>query len=173
MRPSEGSRRFDLVSGTTGRAPGWMVGEDARVRKDAAAVASDPAAARRVDRDVGRIDAAAAKMAALLEDLLALSRIGRQTGRLEEVTLGEIAREAQELVAGAIAQGGVEVEIASDLPAVCGDRARLVELMQNLIENAVRYMGELGAAGCDGRIMRCWRLRSASTTPRIRSGAAR
>ncbi|MCP4736332.1 MAG: GHKL domain-containing protein, partial [Bosea sp.] len=105
-------------------------------------VASDPAAAQRVDRDVGRIDAAAAKMAALLEDLLALSRIGRQSGQLEDVALGEIAREAQEPVAGAIAQGGVEVEIASDLPAVRGDHARLVELVQNLIENAVRYMGD-------------------------------
>ncbi len=112
------------------------------LKEDAAAVASDPAAAGRVDRDVGRIDDAAAKMAGLLEDLLALSRIGRQTGQLEDVALGEIAREARELVAGAIAQGGVEVEIASDLPAVCGDRVRLVELVQNLIENAVRYMGD-------------------------------
>ncbi len=93
------------------------------LKKDAAAVASDPGAAGRVDRDVLRIDAAAEKMAALLEDLLALSRVGRQSGKLREVALGDVVREAQELVTGAIAERGVKVEIASELPAVWGDRA--------------------------------------------------
>ncbi len=112
------------------------------LKQDAAAMASDPAAAERVDRDVTRIDAAAEKMAGLLEDLLALSRIGRQSNPSEDVAFGDVVREAQELVAGAITQRGVEVEIAPDLPAVRGDRARLVELVQNLMENAVRYMGD-------------------------------
>ena len=119
------------------------------LRQDAAAVASDPEAAGRLDHDVARIDAAAQKMGALLEDLLALSRVGRQSGRLREVAFGEIAREAGELVAGAIAERGVEVEIAPDLPAVRGDRSRLVELLQNLMENAVRYMGDQPAPRLD------------------------
>ncbi len=112
------------------------------LRKDAAAVASDPGAAERVDRDVARIDTTAAKMADLLEDLLALSRIGRQSGHLEEVAFSDIAGEALERVAGAITQRAVEVAVAPALPAVHGDRGRLVELMQNLLENAVRYMGD-------------------------------
>ena len=32
--------------------------------------------------------------------------------------------------------------IAPDLPPVTGDRLRLVEVYQNLIENAVKYMGD-------------------------------
>ena len=35
----------------------------------------------------------------------------------------------------------VIVEVAAGLPTVYGDRARLVEVVQNLIDNAVKYMG--------------------------------
>ena len=37
---------------------------------------------------------------------------------------------------------GIQVEVAGDLPAVYGDRARLFELVRRLLDNAVRYMGE-------------------------------
>ncbi len=111
-------------------------------RKGAAAVAGDPSAALRLDRDLDRIDAAAAKMAELLEDLLELSRVGRHSGSIEEVALGDVAGEAAERVAGALTIRGARVRIAPDLPAVQGDRARLVELLQNLLDNAVRYLGD-------------------------------
>ena len=39
-------------------------------------------------------------------------------------------------------EGSVEVEISSDLPVVYGDRARLVEVIQNLVDNAVKFMGD-------------------------------
>jgi signal transduction histidine kinase len=58
------------------------------------------------------------------------------------VSVTELAREATELAAGEIAARGVRVRIAEDLPAVSVDRARIVEVLQNLISNAVRFMGE-------------------------------
>ena len=36
----------------------------------------------------------------------------------------------------------VAVEIADDLPSVWGDRARLLEVLQNLVDNAAKFMGE-------------------------------
>jgi signal transduction histidine kinase len=53
-----------------------------------------------------------------------------------------VAREAAELVAGALAAGRIGLSIAPDLPEVRGDRARLVQVLQNLLENAAKYMGD-------------------------------
>ncbi len=88
------------------------------------------------------IQTAARKMQKMLDDLLELSRIGHVTHPPEEVSLAVLAPEAVTLVAGQIAARGVRVEIAPGLPTVYGDRDRLVEIFQNLIDNAVKYMGE-------------------------------
>ncbi len=92
--------------------------------------------------DVKRIAGAADKMDRLLSELLALSQIGRLVNPPENVALEGLAREAVELVGGQIAAGGVQVEISPDLPTVAGDRPRLLEVLQNLIDNAVKYMGD-------------------------------
>jgi signal transduction histidine kinase len=80
-------------------------------------------------------------MQRLLEDLLRLSRMGRIVSPGEEVPFGELAREAVELVRGQIDARGATVEIADDLPSVCVDRPRLLEVLQNLLENAVKFAG--------------------------------
>ncbi len=97
---------------------------------------------RLVEDDLQRIESAADKMAALMEDLLELSRIGRVASPFEELSFGELVREALELASGRIAGRGVQVDIASDLPVVYGDRHRLLEVLQNLIDNAVKFMGD-------------------------------
>ena len=93
-------------------------------------------------RDMERIEAAVETMAQLLEELLELSRVGRVTHSPEETSFVELASEAVARVAGQIAEGHVEVEVAPELPAVYADRARLLEVLQNLIENAVKFMGD-------------------------------
>jgi len=95
-----------------------------------------------VRANVDRVANAAGKMAELLDDLLELSRIGRQVNPPKEVALEDLAREAIELVGGRIAEGRVRVELSNDLPVLYGDRRRLLEVMQNLIDNAAKYMGD-------------------------------
>ncbi len=92
--------------------------------------------------DIDRITGAADKMRALLDELLELSRVGRLTSTPESVPLGDLAREAAELVGGSIAEKGVAIEIAPGLPVLFGDRRRLLEVLQNLLDNAVKYMGD-------------------------------
>ncbi len=104
-----------------------------------AALAGD---VEQVKADIGRISNAASKMQKLLEDLLELSRIGRVVNAPQAVPLGELAHETVGLLAGQLMERGVEVVIAADLPVVYGDRPRLLEVLQNLVENAVKYMGE-------------------------------
>jgi signal transduction histidine kinase len=97
---------------------------------------------RRVSEDVARIRSAANRMERLLRELLELSRVGRVVGEPQAVALSEVAREAVALAAGRIAERGVEVEIDPSLPVVACDRARLVEAVQNLVDNAAKFMGD-------------------------------
>jgi PAS domain S-box-containing protein len=96
----------------------------------------------RLKADIARIADAVAKMQRLLNELLELSRIGRVVNPPQAVPFGSLAREARDLVAGRIAERRVEVRIEDGLPPVWGDRDRLREVLQNLLDNAVNFMGD-------------------------------
>jgi signal transduction histidine kinase len=94
----------------------------------------------RVQEDISWIREAVERMYLMLDDLLELSRIGRLVNTPQEVSFNELAEEAVKLVSGRITERGVQVEIMPKLPAVVADRARLVEALQNLVDNAVKFM---------------------------------
>jgi chemotaxis family two-component system sensor kinase Cph1 len=96
----------------------------------------------RLKADIARIGDAVGKMQRLLSELLELSRIGRVVNPPEAVSFGSLAREAEALVAGRISERRVEVVIADGLPTVWGDHERLREVVQNLLDNAVKFMGD-------------------------------
>jgi signal transduction histidine kinase len=97
---------------------------------------------RRAEEDIARVRIAAAQMQRMLDELLELSLAGKAADRAGEVPLREIAREARDALRGPIAEGNVEVALAYSLPVVRGQRRRLTQVFQNLIENAVRFRGE-------------------------------
>lgn len=92
-------------------------------------------------QDLNRIHQAVDKMQTLLRDLLELSRIGRIANEPVETTFTEIAREALAIVEGNIKARNVRIELEDKRYKIFGDKIRLVEVMQNLIENAVKFMG--------------------------------
>lgn len=94
-----------------------------------------------LQKDVERIYRAAFKMQDLLKDLLDLSRVGRMMNEPEDIQLEELVREAIELTDGRLFERGVKIQIQPGLPHIYGDRHRLLELIQNLIDNAAKYMG--------------------------------
>ncbi|MCP4662018.1 MAG: response regulator [bacterium] len=107
------------------------------LREDAAAGDGE-----RLEEDVERIAGAANQLRRLLDELLEFLRIGRIIKTPEEVPFGGLARAAVAALSEELAERGVAVEIAPDLPVVFADRARLVEVLQILISNAVRFMGD-------------------------------
>ncbi|MBE2198763.1 MAG: GAF domain-containing protein [Anaerolinea sp.] len=96
----------------------------------------------RMETDMARIRTAAVTMEHLLHDLLELSRIGRIVNAPELISFADIVAEAQERVAGQLAERNVTLVIASDLPQVYVDRPRIVEVVQNLLDNAIKFMGD-------------------------------
>ena len=96
----------------------------------------------RVKQDVAYMHTAADKMSQLLDELLNLARIGRKMNPPERVTFKEIAQEVVRLVAGRISTGGAEVQVADADVVLEGDRPRLMEVWQNLVENACKFMGD-------------------------------
>jgi PAS domain S-box-containing protein len=96
---------------------------------------------QQIETDLRWIEEAVIRMDALLGETLELSRIGRVINPPEDFPFREIVGEALLQTAETLKSKAIEVSVAHDLPAVHVDRMRIVEVLVNLIENSVRYMG--------------------------------
>lgn len=93
----------------------------------------------KVDEDMAEIATAVDRMKRLLDELLELSRIGRVANPIENVAPQDLVQEAVESLESEINEHETRLVIADNLPPVQGDRGRLVEVFQNLIQNAVKF----------------------------------
>ena len=93
----------------------------------------------RAQDDIKRIEGAAGKMTNLLGDLLELSRVGKMMSEPSPIDMNRLVKDVLTQLAGPIAGSQVEVIVQPDLPVVQGDRKRIAEVVQNLVENAIKY----------------------------------
>ena len=96
----------------------------------------------RLKKDTQRIQEATNKMHALLTELLELSRIGRMMNEPKDIPFLDLVNDALDIVHGQLEARRVTVRTQPNLPIVHGDRQRLIEFLQNLLDNAAKYMGE-------------------------------
>ncbi len=85
-----------------------------------------------------RMITAATRMRGLIEALLHYSRVSSRQQSFSEVNLGDAVQEALSNLEDRIDRSGGTV-VVRDLPQVEGDSHQLVQLMQNLIGNALKF----------------------------------
>ena len=86
-----------------------------------------------------RVISSAARMRALISDLLAYSQIGREAVTTSVVNLDEVVTWAISNLREGIEESAARIEMEKKLPAVLGDFSQLVQVFQNLISNALKY----------------------------------
>ena len=82
----------------------------------------------------------AKRMQGLINDLLTYSRVGTKARPFEPVALAGVVDTALGYLRVAIEESGARVTV-NGLPRVRGDAPQLVQLMQNLIANAIKFRG--------------------------------
>jgi signal transduction histidine kinase len=87
------------------------------------------------------IHTAVARMDALIGGLLNVSRVATRTHPGEDVCLRSIAEKTVEAFHYQLEQRGITVRLGP-LPVVKGDAVRLNQVFSNLVDNAIKYMGE-------------------------------
>lgn len=87
-----------------------------------------------------RITESVRQLQTLVRDLLEYSRIDSHARPFERVPVSEVMEHALALLGSEIAESGAEVT-NDPLPTVTGDRSQLVQLLLNLIGNALKYRG--------------------------------
>jgi signal transduction histidine kinase len=83
----------------------------------------------------------AERMKQLLDDLLAYCRLGQGGLSLDAVDLCGVVDQVSANLAVAIQESGARVD-RDRLPVVLGNRSQLVQLMQNLVANAIKFRGD-------------------------------
>jgi len=90
---------------------------------------------------LGRLQANVQQMERLIQDLLALSRIGREARAPETVSVAEVVDDIIAEHATQITERGIKVSV-QDVGTLWGIRTQIEQVLGNVIGNAIKYVGD-------------------------------
>lgn len=91
---------------------------------------------------IGKSINAANRMRELIQNLLQYSQLGKIEVVKEKVNVKELLSEATQNLKTAIEKSKAKITINTDVDAIEGDRVQLVQLIQNLLSNALKFTNE-------------------------------
>ena len=100
-------------------------------------------ALNQVEQNIGIIVSEGERLTALINDVLDIAKMeaGKIDWQMQEIPISEIIERAAAATQALFATSGLELikEVEADLPKVTGDRDRLIQVLINLISNAVKF----------------------------------
>lgn len=96
----------------------------------------------KIESDLAYINSAAQKLKQLLDGLMKITGVDRIDNLPEKICYSELIDTCLATVAGPLQQRGVNVTVDEKSLILTGDRLQLGQIWQNLIENAIKYMGD-------------------------------
>ncbi len=90
-------------------------------------------------KDIEVLKEATDTMGMLLNDLLELSRVGRVINPPTLISMTDLCNKVVSALQGLIMEHHAEIEIMPDMPVIYADRGRVKEVLQNLLENAIKF----------------------------------
>ncbi|MPY69096.1 MAG: PAS domain S-box protein [Alphaproteobacteria bacterium] len=91
---------------------------------------------------LGHISTGAVRMGQLIDDLLGYSRLGRGGIAFRVLSLAGVVNLVRENLAAEIAASGAEILVEGDLPKVEAQQEIMMQIMQNLIGNALKFVAQ-------------------------------
>jgi PAS domain S-box-containing protein len=115
---------------------------------------------------LARMQASAARMRTLIDDLLTFSRVTSSARPFLPVDLGQVVRDVVSDLEGRIQQTGGQVEVG-ELPTLDADPVQVRQLLQNLLGNALKFHrpGEPPAVRVEGKLLPCGGPRASGEGP--------
>lgn len=112
------------------------------------------AATAQIKSNIGIIVSEGERLTELINDVLDIAKLeaGKVEWRMETLTIGEIIERATAATASLFEQKGIKLikDIPAGLPDLKGDKDRLIQVVINLISNAVKFTDE-GSVTCRAR----------------------
>ncbi|MBE9581796.1 MAG: PAS domain S-box protein [Proteobacteria bacterium] len=94
------------------------------------------------------ISDATRKMELLIKDLLDLSHIDRVIRKKTEFSFARLVKDVLKALQPQIKARGIVVNIQEDLPVIYGESRRLARVVDNLLTNAIKYIGKENSSPC-------------------------
>lgn len=86
------------------------------------------------------------RLSSLIDDMLSLSRLeaGRIDLRPERVEIEPVIRQCVEILRVGSSKHSFKIEVEENLPAIKGDRDKLIQILNNIVGNAIKYSSKGG-----------------------------
>lgn len=102
-----------------------------------------------INKDLLQISKATDKMGELLTGILHVSKTQQTSLNLISVDSLKLIKEAISLLEGQMLYKDIQINLEGDFPILYIDKTKMFEVFQNLIDNAIKYMGSQGSPKID------------------------